>query len=168
MKERINVIGKLIRPVRDERGGTLAELAIIVPFLVIMLAGVSEFGRLFQSYTTLAKATRNSARYLSNYQPPYSTAQLNAATNLVVCGKVACAGGDELVKGMSSSKVCIEEMTSTVKVSVPRTSMSCTNGSKVPHDYQPIFDLGALLDDPTFSLELPLSPSTTMYYVNDL
>lgn len=170
MKVRLKVIGRLQRSARDESGGTLAELAIVVPFLVVMLAGVSEFGRFFQSYTTLAKATRSSARYLSNFKAPYSAAQLNAATSLVVCGKVSCAGGDELVKGMTAAKVCIEDQpaTSTVRVSVPRTAKSCTNGSKVPHNYQPIFDMAALINDATFSLALPVSPSATMYYVNQL
>jgi Flp pilus assembly protein TadG len=51
---------------RKEDGGALAEFAIMV-FLVLMLAGVSEFGRYFQNYTTLAKATRNASRYLSNH-----------------------------------------------------------------------------------------------------
>ena len=49
----------------NEKGGTLAELAILVPFLIIMAASVSELGRLFQTYTTLSKSTRAAARYLS-------------------------------------------------------------------------------------------------------
>ncbi|HET6891932.1 MAG TPA: TadE family protein [Pyrinomonadaceae bacterium] len=156
---------------RDESGGTIAELAIIVPFLAVMIAGVTEFGRLFQTYTTLAKATRCSARHLSNHKAPYSNAVLTEATNLAVCGKLTCAGGDELVKGMTAAKVCIEDqpVTATVRVSIPRVAQNCTNGNdKVPHIYQPIFDIGTLIDSDTFTLELPISPSTTMYYIENV
>lgn len=169
MKGRLKTIGRLGR---DESGGTLAELAIIVPFLALMVAGVTEYGRFFQSYTTLSKATRSSARYLSNRKAPYTNDDMNKATSLVVCGKLACAGGDELVTGMTAAKVCIENepgIPETVRVSIPRAGKDCTNGDdKVPHTYQPIFDIGALINSDTFSLALPISPSTTMYYINEL
>jgi hypothetical protein len=95
-------LAKLLnRFIRCERGGALAELAIMVPFLALMLAGVSEFGRYFQNYTTLAKATRNASRYLSNHD--LNATEEARAVNLVVCGKLACGAGDApLVKGLSS------------------------------------------------------------------
>lgn len=170
-KARLKACCGLRRLARDESGGALAELAIMVPFLVVMLAAVSEFGRFFQNYSTLSKATRASARYLSNRKAPYSNDDLNKAANLVVCGKLACAGGDELVKGMTAAKVCIEDQpaTETVRVSIPRVlSKDCTNGNgKTFHKYQPIFDIGALMHSATFSLALPISPSNTMHYINE-
>lgn len=146
-----------------EEGGTVAELAIIVPFLAVMLAGVTEFGRLFQSYTTLAKSTRTAARYLSNH--PFDAANQNKARNLAACGKLICGAGDELLPGLAPSNICIESTGSpqpvTVTVRIPRPGGAC--GS--PYFHQPIFDLGLLLHSPTFSLNLPLAPSTTMYYM---
>src|ERR1044072_3391147 len=82
--------------IRSENGGALAELAIMVPILVLMLAAVSEIGRFFQPCPALAKATRSSARYLSNHS--INAAEVDRAANLVVCGKLTCAGGDEIVK----------------------------------------------------------------------
>jgi Flp pilus assembly protein TadG len=150
---------------KREEGGTVAELAIIVPFLAVMLAGVTEFGRLFQSYTTLAKSTRTAARYLSNH--PYDTNNQNKARNLAACGKLTCGANDELLPGLAPSNVCIASTGTpqpvTVTVSIPRSGGAC--GS--PYTYQPIFDLAALLHSPTFSLNLPLAPSTTMYYMLD-
>lgn len=153
----------------------MAELALMVPFLAVMLAGVSEFGRFFQNYTTIAKGTRSAARYLSNHQ--LNPTELGRARSLVVCGKLACVGGDELVKGvgagpsLSASNVCIETTGSpkvtSVTVRIPRASGDCpSGGDATPYPYQPVFDIGALLQT-DFTMALPISPSTTMYYMID-
>ena len=172
----MNRTGKLIMKLRQlarsEHGGALAELAIMVPFLAIMLAGVSEFGRFFQSYTTLDKATRSASRYLSSHN--LNSTEIDRATSLVVCGKLACAGGDELVKGISANNVCLESTGSpkviTVTARIPRTNGDCNPmanapANPVPYNYQPIFNIGALIKSDTFTLALPISPGTTMYYL---
>ncbi len=154
---------QLRRFIRHDKGAALAELAILVPFLVLLVAAVAEFGRFFQKYTTLAKSTRTAARYLSNH--PFPTSQ-NEATNLVVCGKLTCAGGDELVPGLSAANVCIQSTGSpqieTVTVSIPRTAGGCG----LPLNYQPIFNIGALLNT-GFTFTPAIAPSTTMYYMLD-
>lgn len=164
MAARFGQLTKLRRFSRGEDGGTLAELAIMVPFLVIMVAAVAEFGRYFQTYTTLAKSTRTAARYLSNH--PYSDAtNITKAKNLAVCGKLSCNTGDELVTGLTAANVCVQYVGApnpeSVTVSIPRAAGGC--GS--PYQFQPIFDIGALLDSETFTMEIPVSPSVTMYYM---
>jgi len=168
-------LAKLVNSfIRCERGGALAELAIMVPFLALMLAGVCGVGRYFQNYTTLAKATRNASRYLSNHQ--LNAQEQGRAVNLVVCGKLACGGGDPpLVKGISSSNVCLESIGSpkvtSVTVKIPYTAADCTPmagaAAATPYTYTPIFNIGALLNVPSFSMALPIAPSTTMYYMID-
>src|SRR5438045_8196434 len=107
--------------IRHDKGAALAELAILVPFLVLLMAAVSEFGRFFQKYTTLSKSTRTAARYLSNH--PFPTSQ-NTARNLVVCGKLTCNGNDALVSGLTTANVCIKSTASpkieTMTVNIPR------------------------------------------------
>ncbi len=166
MRVRSALTRKLFCLAKQENGAALAELAILVPFLVVMLAAVAEFGRYFQTYTTLAKATRASARYLSNHT--FDNAEQDKARNLVVCGNLNCAGGDELVQGIAASNVCIQYQfpggspkPETVTVSIPRTG---GGGCGAPYNFAPIFDIGALLNS-SFSLVLPISPSTTMYYM---
>ena len=165
------LISKLRRLVRCESGGTLAELAILVPFLVVMLGSVAELGRFFQTYTTLSKGTRTAARYLSNHQ--FNNLEKNRAKNLVVCGKLTCAGGDELVKGLTTANVCIQttltasSTVETVTVMIPRQeSVTCEDGSTAAwFRFQPIFDIGALLNDDDFTLIYPIPPGTTMRYI---
>ena len=67
MKTRSMISGKLRRFIRHDKGAAMAELAILVPFLILLVAAISEFGRYFQQYTALAKSTRAAARYLSNH-----------------------------------------------------------------------------------------------------
>jgi len=171
-----NLVKRLRTLIRSERGGALAELAIMVPFLAVMLAIVTEVGRYYQTYTTLAKSTRSSARYLSNHS--LTTGEVARAVNLVVCGKLACSGGDELVKGVgsgpaiSAANVCIERNTvdSTITVRIPRTN-DCNRVLNVnapagnPYTYQTLFNLGTLMGIPSFNFQLPISPRVTMFKV---
>jgi Flp pilus assembly protein TadG len=170
----MKAINKVLnRLLRREDGGALAELAILVPFLALMLAAVSEFGRFFQQYTTLSKATRTASRYLSNHK--LDATEIGRAQSLVVCGKLACAGDRTLLPNLSVSNVCIESTGSpkvtSVTVKIPKTGADCspmagTSGA-TPYTYSPIFNIGALLNQPGFTLALPLYPSTTMYYMID-
>jgi len=157
---------------RRDDGGALAELAIIVPFLAVMLAGVSEFGRYFQNYTTLAKATRNASRYLSNHH--LDATEQGRAIELVYCGKLACTGGDPpLVTGLTRGNVCLESSGSpkvlNVTVKIPYAAADCNpmagTNAATPLTYTPIFDIGAILGTPSFSMAVPIAPSTTMYYM---
>ena len=165
------LIKKVRKLVRCEQGGALAELAIMVPFLVLMLAVVSEIGRYFQTYTTLAKGTRSAARYLSNHS--LNQQEIDRATNLVVCGKLTCASGETLIKGFAGgpnftkNNVCIESATNSITVRVTRDG-SCTSVPLGPagnaYNYQPIFKIGALLGT-NFNFALPLAPRTTMWRI---
>ena len=173
---KFRIIRKKLRAlVQSENGGALAELAILVPFLAVMLAGVAEFGRFFHDYSTLAKATRASSRYLSNHA--LTNTEFTRAKNLVVCGKLVCGVSDPVqVTGLTSSNVCIETVGSpkvtSVTVRIPRVAGNCgTSATAVggtaassPYTYQPVFDIGALLNT-SLTLALPIAPSTTMYYM---
>ena len=176
MSLRSKVWSKIRRLITRDEGGSMAELAIMLPFLILMLAAVSEIGRLFDNYTTIAKATRSASRYLSNHQ--INDVETARAVNLVVCGKLACGVGDTaIVSGLSSSNVCVETTGSpkvtAVTVRIPRVAGDCGSvdtaiggtGGAAPFTYNPIFNIGALLNTPSFSLALPIAPRTTMYYM---
>jgi Flp pilus assembly protein TadG len=50
------------RRIRDERGQTMAEFAIVLPVLVVLLFAVIQFGILFNNFVTLTDAVRAGAR----------------------------------------------------------------------------------------------------------
>lgn len=50
-------------PRRGEKGATLVEFAVVAPLLLLLLFGVIEFGRAIATYTAVATAAREAARY---------------------------------------------------------------------------------------------------------
>jgi hypothetical protein len=54
---------------RRRKGQTLAEFALTLPILLILLFGIIEFGRIFQAWVTLQNAARTAARFASTGQP---------------------------------------------------------------------------------------------------
>lgn len=53
------------RALNRQRGVAAVELAFVIVFLLLLLAGIVEFGRAFWYYDALTKATRDGARILS-------------------------------------------------------------------------------------------------------
>jgi Flp pilus assembly protein TadG len=148
------------RFIRSERGGALAELAILVPFLVVMVAAVTELGRLFQTYTALSKSTRAAARYISNNA--YDPIHIDFAKNVAVCGKTDCTGTDPVVPGLTTDNVVVEPEWADPDGgggNPVRVTVYIQN-----YAFQPIFTLDALLGNNHF-MTLPASGSTTMYYM---
>lgn len=157
--KRLRIIRRTRHLAEDESGGTIAELAILLPFLILMVGAVSEVGRFFQTYATLSKATRASARYLSKVA--YDEPNLTTAKNVAICGKTDCTGQRPVAAGLTPANVELtpeflpggEGNPITVKVSI------------INYNFQPIFNLGAFLGNDTLSLALPIKASTTMYYM---
>ena len=104
---------RLSRIVRREDGSSIIELAIVFPILLILFVGTAELGRLFYTYTTLAKATDVGARYLStsrNVVNGTATEIANAKTaarSLVVCGFTDCTNQTPIVVGLTTANVNI-------------------------------------------------------------
>jgi hypothetical protein len=72
------------QPHRDKKGQTLAEFALTLPILLLLLFGIIEFGRLFQSWVTLQNAARTAVRYASTGQ--YKEDRYNIE-EMVVCSQ---------------------------------------------------------------------------------
>jgi hypothetical protein len=138
---------------RSERGTQLVEVAIVLPLLLVMFGAVAEFGRLFYTYQTLAKATRAGARYLTT-EPASGTSDAEAA-NLVVYGNTA-GTGDPIIKGLSADHVGVSR--EGPNLALPERVSVSIDG----FNYVPIFDLGALVGSESLSLNVEVSPSTTM------
>ena len=58
------------RGFRNEKGASLVELAIVTPFLLVLLVGLIEFGWIFAGYISVTGAAREGARYASMGKDP--------------------------------------------------------------------------------------------------
>ena len=86
-----------------QRGVAAVEAAFLLIPLVILLAGIVEGGRVIYQYNTIAKSTRDAARYLTTVEPGTGHA---VATCLVVNGNPTCAGSP-LAEGLAAGHVSI-------------------------------------------------------------
>ena len=146
---------------RNERGVQLAELAIVMPILILLFAVTAEFGRYFYEYTTLAKAARIGARYLATAcVKPSEDAN---AQNLVVYGNAA-GTGSPVITGLTPGKITItkrDRLGVVMTSGVPETVTVNVTSFK----FQPLFDLGGLMNNSGLSLNIDVKPSVTMRYL---
>ncbi|HSJ54992.1 MAG TPA: TadE/TadG family type IV pilus assembly protein [Anaerolineae bacterium] len=63
------------RPTDGERGQSLVELALMLPFLILLLAVVIDAGRLFDAAIVLVQAAREGARF-ATIEPSPSVSQI--------------------------------------------------------------------------------------------
>lgn len=76
----------------QQRGIAAVEFAFVIIFLLIIVAGIIEFGRAFWYYNALSKATRDGARYMSTLDnAQIASTGILAAQNLVVAEANAAA-----------------------------------------------------------------------------
>lgn len=54
------------RRANGDRGVAMVEMAIVAPFLAMMVAGIVEFGTMWRDDLTVTSATRSAARVISN------------------------------------------------------------------------------------------------------
>jgi Flp pilus assembly protein TadG len=151
----------IARFARDERGVQLVELALVIPTFVLLFAATAEFGRYFYEYTTLAKASRLGARYAAG--ACVKPSEDSKAKNLVVYGNLA-GTGSPVIAGLSPSKITItrkDRLGAVMTSGVPETVTVGVTSFK----FQPLFDLGALMNNSGLSLNIDVKPSVTMHYL---
>jgi hypothetical protein len=147
---------------RSERGTQLIELALVLPILMAFFAATAEFGRYFYNYSTLSKATRAGARYLST--TPVKSGGANPCQDdnvkrLVVYGDPKAADGSRpIVPGLTLSN--IELKREGASTGVPeKVTVRIIN-----YNYQPLINLGNFANKLNWA-KVPVKPSTTMRYL---
>src|SRR5262245_60661251 len=148
---------------RAENGAQLVELAIVMPIFLALLVAVAEFGLYFYTYTTLSKATRAAARYITSkpYNPndPSPNSTIAQAKRLAVCGRTdTCSAGSEIISGFTTGNVSIT--TSGGNDLFPETITVQVSG----FNYQPLFDLSRFAGGASWQ-NVSVAPSTTMRYL---
>lgn len=90
-----------------QRGVAAIEFGLLLVPLVMLAFGITEFGRAMYQYNTIAKGTRDAARYMS-VQTAGDANAMSAARCLVVYGKTACSG-TPLVTGLGVGNVTVRD-----------------------------------------------------------
>jgi Flp pilus assembly protein TadG len=143
---------------KKEKGIQLTELAIILPILMALLAAIAEFGNYFYYYTTLSKATRAGARYLSSR--PYTDGEKAKAKNLMVCGNPSdCSSSTPILPGFSASNIQVTASGGTTYL--PNT----ITVSIVSYNYSSLFNLNLVTNTAGSWASIAVDPSTTMRYL---
>lgn len=141
-----------------QRGAAVVELALLLILLLMIVAGIVEFGRTFWYYDALAKATRDGARFLSNAREDTAVA-LNASHISQAKTMVESAAILAQVPGFNSGYVtvtCDSACGATPTYVTVSVDYSVTIGGWIP-----IFmPTGA-----TTTWSATLSPETTMRYM---
>lgn len=139
-------------PISRQRGVAAVEFAIVVFILLLIGAGLVEFGRALWYYDALAKGTRDAARYLSVV--PAATLASESATAKDIVAQAATAA-------------FVPDFT-TANVSVACVPAACVAVTEVTVTATFPMTLGALFpfvasDSQTFAVTL--QPHTTMPYL---
>ncbi|HEY0563822.1 MAG TPA: TadE/TadG family type IV pilus assembly protein [Methylophilus sp.] len=91
-----------------QNGVAAVEFALLLPILLLLAFGVVEFGRFMYQYNSLAKAVRDSTRFLAATSPTlpgYSTYEAEALC-LAVYASTACSGSP-VADGLTADNVNI-------------------------------------------------------------
>ena len=90
---------------RKQKGQSLVEFALVVPFLLLVAVGTIEIGRAYFTYNTLSKAVREGARYMSGHA--YDSAlEFPNVQNMVVYGNTG-GSGSPILPGLTTGMVTI-------------------------------------------------------------
>ncbi|RWC87343.1 MAG: pilus assembly protein [Mesorhizobium sp.] len=88
----------------DEQGAALVEIAIVMPLVLLLSAGVFEFSNIFNTRLLLAAGVEDAARYMARCSSDWDTCSA-LATNLAVNGAVT--NGSARVTGWTTGQVSI-------------------------------------------------------------
>ena len=92
-------------------GATIVEFALAFPLVILILAGMFQFGFTFFVYNSLVSQVRSGARYASiaDFDMPNGTAFEQNVKDVVVYGITSPAAGDKpLVPGLNTTHVVID------------------------------------------------------------
>ena len=92
------MLSSLIRLTRDGRGNAVVEFALVLPLLLLLLAGMTEIGRAYYQANAVEKGLRAGALFAGRNSFPLTTQVRTMVANLVKTGTLD-GSGPYLVSG---------------------------------------------------------------------
>ena len=90
-----------------QRGVAAVELALILPFLLILISAPLFFGRVFWHYTVIQKAAHDSAMYLSRISAGEMRTPVHASAAAAVARDIALAEMADLNTGLYAPSITV-------------------------------------------------------------
>ncbi|GAB3100823.1 hypothetical protein GCM10027217_20450 [Pseudomaricurvus hydrocarbonicus] len=134
----------------------MVEITIVMPLLLLLLLAISEFGRVFYSYTTLNKSVQNGTRLLASTATPDTTGNIQFNTtgpngnafkagNLIVFGHVN-GSGSPVLEGITTDDIAFSNPAANlIRVDVGYTYIPMIGASLNPFGYGDPIDLSFTL-----------------------
>lgn len=153
------------RFLKRESGTQLVELAIVLPVMVMLIAGAAEFGRFFYTYSALTNAVRAGARHASKWERNASWT-FPETSRMVVYGdysntSISCTPGQSgpcpILPGLSTANVVVQANGPSAN------SIDSVTVKIVGYQYTPLFDLGQLTGIQSLSMNVNMNASATMH-----
>lgn len=109
---------------RNEKGAAAVEMALLLPVLILLLFGIMEFGRAFNTQVTLTNAARESVRVMSIAEdaPDARLAAITAAGTLnpgLTSSSIVIN-----IPGSTSTDPCPADSAATVTITYSLNSLS--------------------------------------------
>jgi hypothetical protein len=155
-----------LSPKRSQNGAVLAEFAILLPFLLLLLAGIAEIGYLYFHLNILNKSVQDAGLYFSDsgrarkdgvYEEVIDVSDgdnITATKNLAIYGKPSVGDSDNPIlpdgdgDGMTIYVSCAEEDTVPPPPSaINKQCDAATEHIRVTAEYDHEFMLGSLIND---------------------
>lgn len=149
------IAGKTRRFHRQERGTQLVEVCITLPILLVLMAAATEFGNFFYTYATLSGAVRAGARYACQWKKE-SPWTVPGTKKMVVYGDAIDTSKGPILPGLQESQVDIQSN------GLSQNNIDSVTVKVINYQYQPLWNLGKFTGLSGFSLNISISPSSTM------
>jgi hypothetical protein len=153
---RIQLISRVRKFIRQEQGTQMLELAIALPFMLMLLGATAEFGRYFYTYSALTNAVRAGARHACKWERNASWTFPETST-MVVYGDYSDTSHGPIAPGLTTSNVVVQANGPSVN-NIDSVTVKIVN-----YKYQPLFDLGKLTGIPALTMKIDMNASATMH-----
>lgn len=110
---------------KQKQGGVAAvEFALLIIPMLLMVFGIAEYGRAMYQYNTLAKTTRDAARFLTTQA---SGSGVDTAKCLAVYGQKVCSG-PKLLSNLDVNMVYVCDSVNSVDCSTDHSAVATGSG----------------------------------------